>query len=141
MDSAVNRISALEGFHSLPALKVAKRKRRCFRRPRHSTRLKILAPCLNGERMSPPPERASSLPVCISPISNRAPFIPIGRVFSSGERCGAVVVRITERGAVRLIAWAWVSVILHRLYPQQFRSRETSVLSDRPDTIQQLQAA
>jgi uncharacterized protein YbbC (DUF1343 family) len=67
------------------------------------------------------------------------PFIPIVGLYS-GERCGGVAVRITERGAVRSMRMGLeVAVILHRLYPQQFDPEKLLLLIGHSDTIQQLQ--
>ena len=68
------------------------------------------------------------------------PFIPIVGLYS-GERCGGVAVRITERGAVRSMRMGLeIAMILHRLYPQQFDPEKLLLLIGNSDTIQQLQA-
>jgi uncharacterized protein YbbC (DUF1343 family) len=68
------------------------------------------------------------------------PFIPIVGLYS-GERCGGVVVRITERGAVRSMRMGLeIAMILHRLYPQQFDPEKLLLLMGNSETIQQLQA-
>jgi len=68
------------------------------------------------------------------------PFIPIVGLYS-GERCGGVAVRITERGAVRSMRMGLeVAMILHRLYPQQCDPEKLLLLIGSSDTIQQLQA-
>src|SRR5467141_4825232 len=68
------------------------------------------------------------------------PFIPIVGLYS-GERCGGVVVRITERGAVRSMRMGLeIAMILHRLYPQQFDPEKLLLLIGSSDTIQQLQS-
>jgi uncharacterized protein YbbC (DUF1343 family) len=67
------------------------------------------------------------------------PFIPIVGLYS-GERCGGVAVRITERGAVRSMRMGLeIAMILHRLYPQQFDPEKLLLLIGNSDTIQQLQ--
>ncbi len=68
------------------------------------------------------------------------PFIPIVGLYS-GERCGGVAVRITERGAVRSMPMGLeIAMILHRLYPQQFDPEKLLLLIGNSDTIQQLQS-
>jgi uncharacterized protein YbbC (DUF1343 family) len=68
------------------------------------------------------------------------PFIPIVGLYS-GERCGGVAVRITERGAVRSMRMGLeIAMILHRLYPQQFDPEKLLLLIGNTDSIQQLQA-
>jgi uncharacterized protein YbbC (DUF1343 family) len=68
------------------------------------------------------------------------PFIPIVGLYS-GERCGGVAVRITERGAVRSMRMGLeIAMILHRLYPQQFDPEKLLLLIGNSDTIQQLRA-
>jgi uncharacterized protein YbbC (DUF1343 family) len=68
------------------------------------------------------------------------PFIPIVGLYS-GERCGGVAVRITERGAVRSMRMGLeIAMILHRFYPQQFDPEKLLLLIGNSDTIQQLQA-
>jgi len=68
------------------------------------------------------------------------PFIPIVGLYS-GERCGGVAVRITERGAVRSMRMGLeIAMTLHRLYPQQFDPEKLLLLIGNSDTIQQLQA-
>jgi uncharacterized protein YbbC (DUF1343 family) len=68
------------------------------------------------------------------------PFIPIVGLYS-GERCGGVAVRITERGAVRSMRMGLeIAMTLHRLYPQQFDPEKLLLLIGSADTIQQLQA-
>ncbi len=72
--------------------------------------------------------------------STAQPFIPIVGLYS-GERCGGVAVRITERGAVRSMRMGLeIAMILHRLYPQQFDPEKLLLLIGNSDTIQQLQA-
>jgi uncharacterized protein YbbC (DUF1343 family) len=67
------------------------------------------------------------------------PFIPIVGLYS-GERCGGVAVRITERGAVRSMRMGLeIAMILHGLYSQQFDPEKLLLLIGNSDTIQQLQ--
>src|ERR1700674_557503 len=68
------------------------------------------------------------------------PFIPIVGLYS-GERCGGVAVRITERGAVRSMRMGLeIAMILHRFYPQQFDPEKLLLPIGNPDPIQQLEA-
>jgi len=68
------------------------------------------------------------------------PFIPIVGLYS-GERCGGVAVRITERGAVRSMRMGLeIAMILRKLYPQQFDPEKLLLLIGNSDTIQQVQS-
>src|SRR5882762_1474166 len=68
------------------------------------------------------------------------PFIPIVGLYS-GQRCGGVAVRITDRYRVRAMSMGVdTAMILHRLYPQQFDPEKLLLLLGNSDTIQQLQA-
>jgi uncharacterized protein YbbC (DUF1343 family) len=68
------------------------------------------------------------------------PFIPIAGLYS-GERCGGVAPRITERGAVRSMRMGLeIAAILQKLYPQQFESAKLIELVGHADTVQQMQS-
>ena len=68
------------------------------------------------------------------------PFIPIVGLYS-GQRCGGVAVRITDRYRVRAMSMGMeAAMILHRLYPQQFDPDKLLLLIGNSDTIQQLQS-
>src|SRR5438874_5583497 len=68
------------------------------------------------------------------------PFIPIVGLYS-GQRCGGVAVRITDRYRVRSMSMGMeAAMILHRLYPQQFDPEKLLLLIGNSDTIQQLQS-
>ncbi|HUE55179.1 MAG TPA: DUF1343 domain-containing protein [Candidatus Udaeobacter sp.] len=68
------------------------------------------------------------------------PFIPIVGLYS-GERCGGVAPRITERGAVRSMRMGLeIAAILQKLYPQQFDPAKLIELVGHADTVQQLQS-
>ncbi len=68
------------------------------------------------------------------------PFIPIAGLYS-GERCGGVAPRITERGTVRSMRMGLeIAAILQRLYPQQFNPARLIELVGHADTVLQLQA-
>jgi uncharacterized protein YbbC (DUF1343 family) len=67
------------------------------------------------------------------------PFIPIAGLYS-GQRCGGVGARITDRAAVRSMRVGLeVAVILRKLYPKQFDVSKLIELVGNSDTIQQLQ--
>jgi uncharacterized protein YbbC (DUF1343 family) len=68
------------------------------------------------------------------------PFIPIVGLYS-GQRCGGVAVRITDRSSVRSMRIGLeIAAILRKLYPQQFDPDKLLLLAGNADTIQQLQA-
>jgi len=68
------------------------------------------------------------------------PFIPIGGPYS-GERCGGVSIRITDRAAVRSMRMGLeIAAILNKLYPQQFNIAKLIDLLGNSDTAQQLQS-
>jgi uncharacterized protein YbbC (DUF1343 family) len=68
------------------------------------------------------------------------PFVPIGGPYS-GQRCGGVTMRITDRAAVRAIRVGLeIAVTLQKLYPKQFDPAKLILLVGNGETIQQLQA-
>jgi len=68
------------------------------------------------------------------------PFIPIGGPYS-GQRCGGVGMRITDRAAVRAMRVGLeIAVTLQKLYPKQFDPAKLILLLGNAETIQQLQA-
>ena len=68
------------------------------------------------------------------------PFIPIVGLYS-GQRCGGVAVRITDRFSVRSMRMGVeIAAILQKLYPKQFDPEKLLLLIGNSDTIQQLQA-
>ena len=68
------------------------------------------------------------------------PFIPIVGLYS-GQRCGGVGVRITDRSKVRSMSMGLeIAVILQRLYPKQFEFAKLLELTGSSETIQQLQS-
>jgi len=68
------------------------------------------------------------------------PFIPIGGPYS-GQRCGGVSMRITDRAAVRAMRVGLeIAVTLQRLYPKQFDAAKLLLLLGNAETVQQLQA-
>ena len=68
------------------------------------------------------------------------PFIPVGGPFS-GQRCGGVSIRITERSAVRSMRMGLeIAAVLQKLYPRQFDIAKLLDLTGNADTVQQLQS-
>jgi uncharacterized protein YbbC (DUF1343 family) len=68
------------------------------------------------------------------------PFIPIAGLYS-GQRCGGVAVRVTDRFKVRSMRMGLeIAAILQKLYPKQFDSAKLLELVGNAETIQQLQA-
>lgn len=68
------------------------------------------------------------------------PFIPISGPYS-GQRCGGVGIRITDRFAVRSMRLGLeIAAILQKLYPKQFDTSKLLELTGNADTVQQLQA-
>ena len=68
------------------------------------------------------------------------PFIPIGGPYS-GQRCGGVGIRITDRFTARSMRTGLeIAVILQKLYPKQFEFEKLLLLVGNADTIQQLQS-
>jgi len=68
------------------------------------------------------------------------PFIPIVGLYS-GQRCGGVAVRITDRFSVRSMRMGVeIAATLQKLYPKQFDPEKLLLLIGNSDTIQQLQA-
>jgi uncharacterized protein YbbC (DUF1343 family) len=68
------------------------------------------------------------------------PFIPIGGPYS-GERCGGVAIRITDRAAARSMRMGLeIAEILSKRYPQQFNIAKLIDLTGSSDTVQQLES-
>jgi len=68
------------------------------------------------------------------------PFIPIVGLYS-GQRCGGVAVRITDRFSVRSTRTGLeIAATLQKLYPKQFDPEKLLSLTGNSDTIQQLQS-
>src|SRR6202158_814305 len=68
------------------------------------------------------------------------PFIPVIGLYS-GQRCGGVGVRITDRQAVRAMRMGMeIATILKKLYPEKFDPEKLLVLVGNADTIRELQA-
>ena len=68
------------------------------------------------------------------------PFIPIAGLYS-GQRCGGVAIRVTDRFKVRSMRMGLeIAAILQKLHPKQFDTAKLLELVGNADTIQQLQA-
>jgi uncharacterized protein YbbC (DUF1343 family) len=94
------------------------------------------APWLNGDEVAAA-LNARNLP---GVRFSGQPFIPIAGLYS-GQRCGGVGVRVTDRFKVRSIRMGLeIAAILQKLYPKQFDSAKLLELVGNADTIQQLQA-
>jgi uncharacterized protein YbbC (DUF1343 family) len=69
------------------------------------------------------------------------PFIPVGGLYS-GQRCGGVGMRITDRQAVRAMRMGLeIAAILKKSYPDSFDPEKLLLLVGNAETIRQLQAA
>lgn len=67
------------------------------------------------------------------------PFIPVIGLYS-GQRCGGVGVRITDRQAVRAMRMGLeIAAVLKKLYPEKFNPEKLMVLVANAETIKQLQ--
>src|SRR6266478_1290320 len=68
------------------------------------------------------------------------PFIPIAGLYS-GQRCGGVSIKITDRFKVRSMRVGLeIAEILQKLYPKQFEISKMIELVGNADTMQQLQS-
>jgi len=68
------------------------------------------------------------------------PFIPIVGLYS-GQRCGGVSIRITDRFKVRSMRMGLeIAAILQKLYPKQFEVSKLIELVGNSDAVQQLQS-
>jgi uncharacterized protein YbbC (DUF1343 family) len=68
------------------------------------------------------------------------PFIPVAGLYS-GQRCGGVAIRVTDRFTVRSMRVGLeIASLLQRLYPKQFDSEKLLLLLGNAETVQQLQA-
>ncbi len=68
------------------------------------------------------------------------PFIPISGLYS-GERCGGVAIRVTDRFTVRSMRVGLeIAALLQKLYPKQFDTAKLLLLVGNADTVQQLQS-
>jgi uncharacterized protein YbbC (DUF1343 family) len=68
------------------------------------------------------------------------PFIPIAGLYS-GQRCGGVAIRVTDRFTARSMRTGLeIAAILQKLYPKQFDAEKLLLLVGNSGTIQQLQS-
>jgi uncharacterized protein YbbC (DUF1343 family) len=68
------------------------------------------------------------------------PFIPVSGLYS-GQRCGGVGMRITDRQAVRAMRMGLeIAAILKKLYPDKFDPEKLLTLIGNAETIRQLQS-
>jgi len=68
------------------------------------------------------------------------PFIPIAGLYS-GQRCGGVSIKITDRFKVRSMRVGLeIAAILQKLYPKQFEITKMIELVGNSDTVQKLEA-
>jgi uncharacterized protein YbbC (DUF1343 family) len=68
------------------------------------------------------------------------PFIPIVGLYS-GQRCGGVAIRVTDRFTVRSVRTGLeIAAILEKLYPNKFDPAKLLLLAGNAATIQQLQS-
>jgi len=68
-----------------------------------------------------------------------APFIPVVGLYS-GQRCGGVAVRVTDRAAVRSMRVGLeIAAILTKRYPDHFDPAKLLLLTGNAETIRQLQ--
>jgi uncharacterized protein YbbC (DUF1343 family) len=69
------------------------------------------------------------------------PFIPVVGLYT-GQRCGGVAVRITDRPAVRAMRMGLeIATVLKKLYPANFDPAKLLLLTGNAETIRQLQDA
>jgi uncharacterized protein YbbC (DUF1343 family) len=67
------------------------------------------------------------------------PFIPVAGLYS-GQRCGGVAIRITDRAAVRSMRMGLeIAAILQKLYPAQFDPAKLLELAGDAETVRLLQ--
>jgi len=68
------------------------------------------------------------------------PFIPVTGLYS-GQRCGGVAVRITDRQAVRAMRMGIeIATLLKKFYPDKFDPAKLMFLVGNTETIRELQA-
>jgi uncharacterized protein YbbC (DUF1343 family) len=68
------------------------------------------------------------------------PFIPVAGLYS-GQRCGGVAIRVTDRFTVRSMRVALeIAALLQKLYPKQFDVEKLLLLLGNAETVQQLVA-
>jgi uncharacterized protein YbbC (DUF1343 family) len=94
------------------------------------------APWINGEEVA---AALNNLRLAGVQFKNQ-PFIPVTGLYS-GQRCGGVGMRITDRQAVRAMRVGLeIAATLKRLYPDKFDPEKLLLLVGNAETIRQLQA-
>ena len=94
------------------------------------------APWINGE------ELAAALNEKTLPGVHfvNQPFIPVSGLYS-GQRCGGVGIRVTDRAAVRSMRVGLeIAVELHKKYPEHFDYSKLGLLLGNDSTIEQLES-
>jgi uncharacterized protein YbbC (DUF1343 family) len=94
------------------------------------------APWLNGEEVAAALNERHLPGVRFS----AQPFIPVVGLYS-GQRCGGVAIRVTDRFTVRSMRVGLeIAALLQKLYPKQFDAGKLLLLLGNADTVQQLAA-
>jgi uncharacterized protein YbbC (DUF1343 family) len=94
------------------------------------------APWINGEEVA---AALNERHLAGLHFSNQ-PFIPVAGLYS-GQRCGGVAVRITDRQAVRAMRMGMeIATVLKKFYPEKFDPEKLLLLVGNAETIRELQA-
>jgi uncharacterized protein YbbC (DUF1343 family) len=94
------------------------------------------APWINGEEVA---AALNERHLAGLRFSNQ-PFIPVIGLYS-GQRCGGVAVRITDRQAVRAMQMGMeIATVLKKMYPDKFDPEKLLTLVGNAETIRELQA-
>jgi uncharacterized protein YbbC (DUF1343 family) len=94
------------------------------------------APWINGEEVAAALNNRHLAGVTFK----NQPFIPVSGLYS-GQRCGGVGMRITDRQTVRAMRVGLeIAAILKKLYPDKFDPEKLLLLVGNAETIRQLQA-
>jgi uncharacterized protein YbbC (DUF1343 family) len=94
------------------------------------------APWINGEEVA---AALNERHLAGLRFSNQ-PFIPVIGLYS-GQRCGGVAVRITDRQAVRAMKMGMeIATVLKKMYPAKFDPEKLLTLVGNAETIRELQA-
>jgi uncharacterized protein YbbC (DUF1343 family) len=93
------------------------------------------APWINGEEVAAALNNRHISGV----VFKNQPFIPVIGLYS-GQRCGGVGMRVTDRQAVRAMrVGIEIATVLKRLYPEKFDPEKLMVLIGSDETIRKLQ--
>jgi uncharacterized protein YbbC (DUF1343 family) len=94
------------------------------------------APWLNGEEVAAALNERHLPGVRFS----AQPFIPVAGLYS-GQRCGGVAIRVTDRFTARSMRVGLeIAALLQKLYPKQFDAEKLLLLLGNAETVQQLAA-